>query len=120
MPCVLCSGWNKTVFASRPTTDVSSVDAHKLMIVGYWIAHKADGPVCDKHLAILNALSTSVELEKEAALAAAAEKAVPPQFKEAEAEARARIANLGKFPCPMGCGAYIAGGEVHECAVPNP
>lgn len=85
MECLLCSVWARMPYARRPTTPTSSQETEGALLVGYWIASRAESVprICEYHMNILGMLDRQEERRIEVE-------------KIAQEEAKQREANLSQ------------------------
>ncbi len=86
MECLLCSMWARMPYAKRYTTPTTADQTQGALVVGYWIARRAQGAprICEGHLAVLEMLDKqeenriASEQQHRAAMEQARQDALPP------------------------------------------
>lgn len=63
MECLLCHVWNRMPHAKRWSTPTSAQETEGALIIGYWFAsrNKAVPRICERHMAVLEALDRQEE-----------------------------------------------------------
>lgn len=78
MECLLCTMWARMPYAQKYTTPTSAQETEGAMVVGYWIASRAETVVrlCERHMYVLEMLDRqdNQRIENEKAIQIAAQR----------------------------------------------